>query len=742
MMGHSKKTISVALTSMSLVLFSNLCFAFQTEISGYSSNPGNANAGATCTQCHTPSGGVVPPSVYIQGPTTVEAGSTNTYKLTMVRQDNNVANKDKIGGVNISVDTGKLYINDKDLKAIAVDPNLVLSVELSHSIPVNSLAKKVLADGKTITWLFDWEAPLVIPAQPMTVYASLLSGDNNSLNAGDSSRTISLQVNVVTTVNDKRGLPEAKIMAPFSGEKESTMAFIASGSSISSLPDKTGTGYIEKYEWTFSDEPNKIYYTEQVTKNLSTTGPFTANLKVFTNSIAPINSTLVDNRLSATTFIDVNVTAINDDSEVVPVPRISAPLIGSPGVPIRFDASGSTPSGIKLYFWDFGDDTLFEKSALAVANHTFAIEGIYTVTLAVQTLSGYTNVETFNIEIKNNSGAGQSVATGEKLYANTTNNPGGLNTGCAGAGCHGLGGIANGLVKNIQGTTQQLIDNSVAGINGVPAVMVTRIQNAKIVDANSSSLMADYLGQVDPAVPLLNGAELYKKRCLLCHGINADGVPPAGMPIRGLDIKGAKGSQILNAINQVVTLKRAAIPLMKGIRLSSVEAGYLEKYLAIPAGAVGSAISGAALFATKCQTCHGPGSGGLAKSIVNTTVIAIDLALANVPKMNNVNVTKAQEKMDIVAYLSGPLYPQPTTGMALFEMYCSYCHGLDGKGGMVAEKSIAGKTFTAQEIMDAYSGGIEAMTNSNLSLVGFTLNGPVLDLSLIAIYIEQLKGGN
>jgi PKD repeat protein len=56
-------------------------------------------------------------------------------------------------------------------------------------------------------------------------------------------------------------------------------------------------------------------------------------------------------------------------------------LAGTPGVPIAFDGTGSTPGGdIGGYHWDFGDGTSADG---AMVNHAYASAGSYTATLTV-----------------------------------------------------------------------------------------------------------------------------------------------------------------------------------------------------------------------------------------------------------------------------------------------------------------------------------------------------------------------
>jgi mono/diheme cytochrome c family protein len=731
-MAQFKKSLMALSTGLSLLVLATNSFAKLDGLSGYSGNPGDVNAGLTCTSCHALSSGIVPPAVRILGPRTVKTNSTNSYKIVMTRQESQVAEKNRVGGVNISTDSGSLFIKNRLLTQPS-NSEIVHKLLIGSPLTTATGSRRVMVDGKTITWLFEWVAPAVVPAQPSNIFVSVLSGNNDSNVSGDSSRSIKFEVNVVAELQSDNGIPKAVIRAPFTIPVNIPVSFIASESTVTGKSD-----FIENYEWVFSDRNAEKLTMEQESRVFTNPGFVTATLKVTTNK-----------GLTSNSFFDIQVTANGDTASEVPAARISAPVEGNLGTEITFDASGSSPQPIKKYIWDFGDPNdpiIAAPTSDAILKHIYSTVGTYTVTLAVQSAGGLTNIDSFAIKIVDGTAVIEpppTAVTGVRLYNDPLVN--GIETNCTGNTCHLAAGAANGTgagsVKNIQGTTQLLIDNSIAGTNGVPTTMMTRIQNAISVDINSSQLIADYLGQIDPAVSLIDGKILYETRCLLCHGINADGIPPPGLPVRGLAIKGATQSQIINAINQVVGNGKVAIPLMAGIKLSDIEASYLVTYLALPAGAVGNALNGATLFTTNCQDCHGTGSGGLAINITNTTTAAIDRGITNVQMMQNITL-KAQDKLDIVAYLTAPLPLPPVTGKGMFDMYCSYCHGIDGKGGIISEKSIAGKTYKVKEVIDAYTNNIDAMRNSNLIKVGFTDGGAILDLNLVVQHIEQLKGSN
>jgi len=700
-----------------LLYMSSTVLAESLGNTGHSGNPAHNN-GLTCSTaigCHT---GGIPPSVVIQGPLTVKINTKNRYKITMIHNGEN-----KVAGLNLSVDSGLLYTKDASTKAVQVVPDI--SSEITHTSP-----KLTMVDKTTVTWLFDWTAPAT--AGKINLYAALLSADNNGKVAGqvgetgDATTTQTIAVNVVDTLTVTSAKPVVKIIAPFTAPVGEPVALIATTSVVD--------GFVNEYQWSFEDAlslPKKIIGTangEQITKSFNTPGTITIILKAIS-----------DKGEISTTFFDIEIT--NDitgpTSKLVPTAKITAPAnSGTANTPVTFNADQSISASGKIfrYIWDYGDGVIKEE-AVPTTTHTYTKPDTYTVTLAVQDLNEFTNIDSVTINIVAETAGAPVKLNGETLY----------NNNCQSAGCHGIGGIANGLVKNIQGSTRKLIDDSVAGVNGVDAAMMASIVTVQLSGANSTQDIATYLGSVVfPVTPLPTDIEkgklLYEARCLLCHGATADGVVNRGLPI-----KGAKQSAILDAINQVVSIvpPKNAIPLMKGIQLTVAEATLIETYLQtlVPVGGIVAA--GQTTFTMKCQMCHGTGTGGFAiglMSPVAATVGTIDLALKNITMMQNINLS-AVEKLDLAAFLAGPsAVPTPTTGLGLYWMYCSYCHGADGKGGQVAEKSILGKT--AEDIVKAYTKEniSPLMRNSNLKNVGFTINGSTGQLDLIEQFLGQNNG--
>ena len=90
---------------------------------------------------------------------------------------------------------------------------------------------------------------------------------------------------------------------------------------------------------------------------------------------------------------------INDDA-IPPEVIILAPDHELLGNPISFNGSHSTDNvGIDSYYWDFGDKSSSEK---AVATHTYAAAGAYTVSLTVTDYAGNTSSSKQDITISGN----------------------------------------------------------------------------------------------------------------------------------------------------------------------------------------------------------------------------------------------------------------------------------------------------------------------------------------------------
>ncbi|OJT23762.1 hypothetical protein BO221_17460 [Archangium sp. Cb G35] len=148
-------------------LLSAPAFANATGATGYS-----GKSAATCTMCHTPGASV--PTVTLTGPSSLTAGATGEYTLTIT------GGPGLRGGFNVAVDN----------TAASLEPGTgskKQSNELTHTAP------KPAASG-AITFNFSLVAPP--SAGTVKIFAAGNSVNGNGSEAGDASATTSLTVNV------------------------------------------------------------------------------------------------------------------------------------------------------------------------------------------------------------------------------------------------------------------------------------------------------------------------------------------------------------------------------------------------------------------------------------------------------------------------------------------------------------------------------------------------------------------
>lgn len=145
---------------------------------GFSGNPAT-NSGANCTACHA--SGAVVPTVVLQGPTTVTAGATNLYTLTISGGPAQTA------GLNVSAanNRGTFLPTGSDTQA--------LLGELTHSAP------KAFT-GNQAVFTFAWTAPTF--NDTVTLYGAGNSSDGQQSLSGDGIGTTSLAIQVTGGTGD------------------------------------------------------------------------------------------------------------------------------------------------------------------------------------------------------------------------------------------------------------------------------------------------------------------------------------------------------------------------------------------------------------------------------------------------------------------------------------------------------------------------------------------------------------
>ncbi len=152
-----------------LLLFGARCDARLNGIAGYA-----GNLGAGCDTCHN--GGEVP-TIRIEGPAEVAAGTEATFRFFVVT----TSVSQPVGGLNIAA-------SDGTLASVASQGSRIDSGEIVHTAP------KVIQAGAA-TWDFRWTAPRAIG--PQTLYASGLSADDDGTNGGDASASTTMSIEVV-----------------------------------------------------------------------------------------------------------------------------------------------------------------------------------------------------------------------------------------------------------------------------------------------------------------------------------------------------------------------------------------------------------------------------------------------------------------------------------------------------------------------------------------------------------------
>ncbi|MGD8567478.1 MAG: PKD domain-containing protein, partial [Gammaproteobacteria bacterium] len=191
-----------------------MAWSYSSGITGYS-----GITGSTCSDCH--SGGSAP-VVTLIGPTSVEAGSTNTYTLTMSGGQQNS------GGFNVSTTAGTLSIT---MSGTTNDGG-----ELKHTQPFSD-------SGSGIEWTFNLDAP--VTAGPVTLYASVLSANGDFQMAGDNSSSTTLGIEVT---------PAQQLLPP-SASFTSDAQIASPGQTIQfdASTSTDGDGTITRYLWDFGD---------------------------------------------------------------------------------------------------------------------------------------------------------------------------------------------------------------------------------------------------------------------------------------------------------------------------------------------------------------------------------------------------------------------------------------------------------------------------------------------------------
>jgi mono/diheme cytochrome c family protein len=697
------------LITLSLLLFvSPQAWSLSTGIVGHSGDP-LVNGGNTCSLCH--SGGVAP-TAQLAGPASVEAGSQNTFTLTMSGGVENLA------GFNVSASQGSLNSSEFGVG--------VESGELKHT-QASSVGN---AGGN---WSFSFIAPTV--TGNVTLYAAVVSANGDSQMTGDGVGTATLSVEV--TPAQVLLPPTADPGGPFFALPDEVIQFDAGNST-------DGDGTVDRFLWDFGDSsafgqgqaishayPNEGTYTVTLaaTDNDGLTGAAATTVTVSANAGAAQGEALFAQHCSSChTFASVlagrTVNQVNTAIATVPEMQFLTltpeeiqlivdflatgggeppprPTDG-PGLYGAFcglchgaDGRGGSAiavTGAPLQMISEGianivemqsiDLTLEEQQLVAdflIAGGSGAIPadgpGLYDVFCSVchganggggkffavtgasspmitdaianeawmQSLPlDATQVDAIAIYLS--AGGGATLPTdGEGLY-----------TVFCGV-CHGAGGLGGNFI-GVTGASNEMISDAIANETWMNQLQMTSPQIQEI---------ANYLGR-GGALPLpTSDSGLYDRFCLLCHGIG-------GLGDRVYGVTGASNEMIEEAIVDQ--------PWMDSLVLSSSQAQQIADYLG-RGGEPPLPSSGSGLYGRFCEVCHGAGGhGGKFKAVTGSAAAMINSAINNEPWMDSLVLNSTQVNA-IAGYLgTGGGGTLPTDGAGLYGVFCSVCHGADGRG--------------------------------------------------------------
>ena len=563
---YIRRAIAIACVG-AWVIVSDSAIAVPDGISGFS-----GASGATCTACHGP--GSITPMVTLSadsGSVTVSPGSVTSYTFTMT------GGPAVDAGLDVAVSSGTLIATNALTN--------VLNGEVVQTQP-NPVS------GGTISWSFDWQAPMA--SGTYTLYAAALSANGDDGLGGDGVSTTTLDVTVTGISNQ---LPVAVISAPTTGIEGAAITFDGSGSL-----DPDGT--IVSYDWNFGDGGNAI---GDITTHTFVAGTYDVTLTV-TDEAGDTDIASITIQISA--------------SNVPPTAAISGPTNGSEGVAVTFDGAGSSdPDGnVVDYVWDFGDSTA--GSGVSVS-HTFAA-GIYTVTLLVTDDFGATDSAALVIDIAAATEPQPPIA-----------DAGGPYSGTVGAVIQYDGSGSTDQDGSIQSYQWDFGDNSSGtGVGPVHVYTAPGTYNVVLTVTDNDGLSgqsqttADINAVLPPPDPTpIPGETLYNTYCASCHG--AGGLEE--------DVIGESADDIIEAIEEEPTMVFLANVL------SEMDINAIAEFLNQE-----SDLAGETLYNTYCASCHGAGgAGGLEEDVIGESADDIIEAIEEEPTM--VSLANVLSEMDIKA---------------------------------------------------------------------------------------------
>ena len=217
-------------------------------------------------------------------------------------------------------------------------------------------------DGTIAQYDWDFVETLANNAGPTPSHIFTASGTYNVTLTVTDNDGLTNTDNVTATIAANSHPPTAEAGGPYTGTEGVAVSF---DGSLSSDPE----GPIAQYDWDFGDNTIVIDAGAIPTHTYASSGEYTVVLTV-TDSDAETD----DDHATATITI----------GHQAPEADAGPPAVGTAGVAVSFDGSGSSdPDGpIAQYDWDFGDgNSLFDGGP--TPSHVYTAPGDYTVYLAV-----------------------------------------------------------------------------------------------------------------------------------------------------------------------------------------------------------------------------------------------------------------------------------------------------------------------------------------------------------------------
>lgn len=720
MKNNVKSLVNVIIFAL-VMATSQQVFGYSSGINGYSGNPAT-NTGNTCATCH--SGGVAP-SINLSGPTVVRPGTINNYTLTISGGQQNS------GGLDISASAGTL---------ISTLANTKLQVgELTHT------TRATAASDGTVSWNFSWQAPTTLGSYtiysaglstnanssttgdgvansvtavtvsdaapqpptavihaPMTAQiGATVSFDGSASydpdgiinqyqwNFGDgktasgahaiNSYTTAGVYTITLTVTDSTNLthttfqditvggvmiPVADPGGPYNSTAGQAVNFDASLS--------THVTAIVRYIWDFGDaSPVVAVAIPAISHTFAQPGSYTVTLAVQdANNVTGIASTVVvinavspppatdgatlyanncascHGPLATSTKLNRSATQITNaiagvsqmstiSLTAAQVQAIATALVSVTPPPPSTDGATLYANNCASCHGPLATSSKLNRTATQIQNAINANAGG-----VMGSLSGLTSTQISAIATAL-AGSTPPPTTGEGLY----------NTYCL--ACHGPGG-RGGQYKNVTGASTNEISSALSSV---------RLMNSITLSSSQIKNISDYLNGVSTPPPTTtDGPTLYSNNCASCHG-----------PLASSSKLNRTAAQIQSAITG------NAGGVMGSINLTSAQIQAIATALASSTTPPPPTTDGAALYGSYCQSCH----GALATSAkLNRSAAQIQSAITGnaggvMGSLSGLTSTQIQS----IATALGSITPVPTTGVGLYNTYCSACHGAGGQGG-------------------------------------------------------------